>query len=194
MALIKPINPSEIDNKKILDPNNPLDNKVEDIFEHETADVEISEPSIEQPIEKVESPVERETQLETVEIKPEDSSKEDEISQMQATPPPAQATDDAAPQKSMELIKIENIISEHLDELFLQMTPQQQMTFKQKGEETAKKIDILLKETKVKVKEIVALIKEWLKLIPGINKFFLEQEAKIKTDRLLNLKEQKNKQ
>jgi len=186
MSPTKPINPAEIDNKKELSQNNPAQKEVEDIFKHEDVGPEKSEPIIEQPIEKVEQPVEREA-------KPEDTSKEDEISQMQATPPPSQTAEDVAPQKSMELIKIENIISENLDELFLQMTPQQQMTFKRKGEETAQKIDVLLKETKVKVKEIVTLIKEWLKLIPGINKFFLEQEAKIKTDRLLNLKEQKNK-
>jgi len=29
----------------------------------------------------------------------------------------------------------------------------------------------------------------WLKLIPGVNKFFLEQEAKIKTDEVLKLKQ-----
>jgi hypothetical protein len=29
---------------------------------------------------------------------------------------------------------------------------------------------------------------QWLKLLPGVNRFFLEQEAKIKTDRIIHLK------
>ncbi len=82
-------------------------------------------------------------------------------------------------------------LKKNLDELFLTMTPQEQMTFKKKGEETAEKVNELLKETKIKVGEILDLIKEWLKIIPGVNKFFIEQEAKIKTDRLLNLRERK---
>ena len=38
-----------------------------------------------------------------------------------------------------------------------------------------------------KAKKIFQLILEWLKLLPGINRFFLEQEAKIKTDRIIHL-------
>ena len=32
----------------------------------------------------------------------------------------------------------------------------------------------------------MSLIREWLKVIPGINKFFLEQTVKIKTDKIIN--------
>ena len=46
-----------------------------------------------------------------------------------------------------------------------------------------------MKSTKVKVKKILKLILEWLRILPGINRFFLEQEAKIKTDRIIQLKE-----
>jgi hypothetical protein len=42
---------------------------------------------------------------------------------------------------------------------------------------------------KFKVKAIVDLIKKWLAIIPGVNKFFLEQEAKIKTDQIIALKQ-----
>ena len=45
-----------------------------------------------------------------------------------------------------------------------------------------------VKGEKVKVKEIVKLIIEWLKIIPGASRYFLEQEAKIKTDKILKLK------
>jgi hypothetical protein len=57
------------------------------------------------------------------------------------------------------------------------------------GEETVEKINSLLDKTKIKIGKIINLIKKWLKIIPGINQFFLEQEAKIKTDKIINLKD-----
>jgi hypothetical protein len=33
----------------------------------------------------------------------------------------------------------------------------------------------------------VEIIRNWLKLIPRVNKYFLEQESKIKTDRIITL-------
>jgi hypothetical protein len=46
-----------------------------------------------------------------------------------------------------------------------------------------------LGQTKIKVNKIIDLIRRWLKLIPGINKFFLEQEVKIKADKIIRLKD-----
>ncbi|MDD5039902.1 MAG: hypothetical protein PHY34_02010 [Patescibacteria group bacterium] len=126
-----------------------------------------------------------------------EQAREDEQARRQYAPPPVQEpVQEPAPAmpKSPELQKIEHILSEHLDELFLQMTPEQQMAFQRKGEETASKIELLLRDVKVKVREILGLLRDWLRMIPGINKFFLEQEAKIKADRILNLHEQKHKQ
>lgn len=84
--------------------------------------------------------------------------------------------------------KIEETLAKNLDDIFLGMPPEKQTEFKVKGEETAKKVNELLRETTVKVKKIVSLIKKWLSIIPGVNKFFLEQEAKIKTDELMRMK------
>jgi hypothetical protein len=111
-------------------------------------------------------------------------------------PPPTQATPAPAVPiaKSPELAKIETILSEHLDELYLQMTAEQRLVFQQKGEEAATNIERLMQDVKLKIKEVLRAIREWLEFIPGINKFFLEQEAKIKTDRLLALHEQKHRQ
>jgi hypothetical protein len=83
---------------------------------------------------------------------------------------------------------IDSILSEGLNEVFLKMSPQEQANFKKVGEETVVKINKLLLETKVKVNKIVALIRKWLKLIPGVNKFFLEQEVKIKADKIMRIK------
>lgn len=163
--------------------------KVEDIFDFEEkvqpAGPEARPARPEQPVEVTKEAV--------PEVRPEWPAKaEKEAARRKYAPPPAKSAAPAAV-KSEEHVKIENILSEHLDDLYMQMTPQQQMAFKQKGEETTTKIEKLLEEAKIKVKEVLNLIKEWLKLIPGINKFFLEQESKIKTDRLINLHERKHK-
>lgn len=84
--------------------------------------------------------------------------------------------------------KIETILEEDLADVFRSMKPAEQARFKQKGEETAGKIKELLARAHVKAKEIVNLLIDWLKLIPGVNRFFLEQEAKIKADKILAIK------
>ena len=85
-------------------------------------------------------------------------------------------------------IRVEKILEEGLREAYEKMSPVAKQEFKIKGEETAEKIGQLLKKTHVQVKKIFALIFDWLKMIPGVNYFFLEQEAKIKADRILSLK------
>jgi hypothetical protein len=91
-------------------------------------------------------------------------------------------------QTSSEIKDIENILEEDLGEIYFKLTPEKQTEFKVKGEQTAKDISLLMQKTKVKAKKIIELIKDWLKVIPGINKFFLEQEAKIKADKILEFK------
>lgn len=91
-------------------------------------------------------------------------------------------------QKSFGIQAIENILEEDLGDVYFSLTPQKQQEFKKAGEETAIKISILVQKTKVKAKKIISLIRDWLLLIPGVNKFFLEQEAKIKADKIIELK------
>jgi len=79
-------------------------------------------------------------------------------------------------------------LSDGLSETFLAMTPAKQKIFKEEGEVTAKKINVLLDATKINVGKIISLIKNWLKLITGINRFFLDQEAKIKADKIIKIK------
>ena len=85
-------------------------------------------------------------------------------------------------------IKIEKIMSDNLIDAYQKLSPIAQQEFKIKGEETAQKISQLLKKTHIKVKKIFALLFDWLKMIPGVNYFFLEQEAKIKADKIIALK------
>lgn len=86
-------------------------------------------------------------------------------------------------------VRVEHIMEEGLEDAYRAMTVVQQQEFKIQGEETARQIRSLLKAAHVKVKKVFRLILEWLRLIPGVNKFFLMQEAKIKTDRIVALKE-----
>ena len=89
-------------------------------------------------------------------------------------------------------LEVEHIMSEGMLEAFKSLPPVKQQEFKMKGEETAREIRTMLFSTKVKVKKIFELILDWLKILPGINKFFLEQEAKIKAERIVRLKELRN--
>ncbi len=85
--------------------------------------------------------------------------------------------------------QIEQILESNLRELYMNMPKQKQEEFKKKGEQVIVQINVLLKDVKIKVKKIFSLIFEWLSVIPGINKVFLKQEAKIKTDKILVLKD-----
>ena len=84
---------------------------------------------------------------------------------------------------------IDAILSEGLNEVFLKMDASQQKEFKKRGEETVKKINSLLDKTKVKVGKVIDLIRSWLKFIPGVNRFFIEQETKIKADKIMRIKD-----
>lgn len=86
-------------------------------------------------------------------------------------------------------VKVEKIMEEGLREAYEELSPIQKQEFKIKGEETAWKIRQLLRDTHVKVKKIFRLLFDWLRMLPGINRFFLEQEAKIKTDKIIVIKE-----
>lgn len=85
------------------------------------------------------------------------------------------------------VLKIEKILEGGLADQYAKLSPIAKQEFRIKGEETSIKIKELLQDTHIKVKKILLLIIEWLKILPGLNKFFLEQEAKIKTDSLVEL-------
>ena len=84
--------------------------------------------------------------------------------------------------------EIDQILSDGLEDIFMNMNSAEKKKFRDEGEKTVLMISELLKEAKVKVSKIVELIKRWLKIIPGVNRYFLEQEAKIKADKIVKLK------
>ncbi len=84
-------------------------------------------------------------------------------------------------------VRVEKILEEGVSDSYARLSPIAKQEFKLKGEATARKVSALLRATHIKAKKIFQLILAWLKLLPGINHFFLEQEAKIKTDRVIQL-------
>ncbi len=99
----------------------------------------------------------------------------------------AQATAPAAVQKDEVTIEVEKILEDGLGEFVESMPAEAQQRFLSKGQEVSGQIAVMVRGLKVEVRRVVRLIQEWLLTIPGVNKFFLEQEAKIKTDRIIEL-------
>jgi hypothetical protein len=93
---------------------------------------------------------------------------------------------DTLPAKDPELLAIELILAEGLEHFFISLNRQKQLDFKAAGEATAQKIKQLIHRGRYRIKDIISLIIIWLTTLPGINKFFLEQEAKIKADRIIH--------
>jgi hypothetical protein len=110
------------------------------------------------------------------------------VPRVQAQPVVPQVTP-IAPTTSSVHQAIENILSEGLQEEYEQLDPTTQQRFRQVGEETATQIEVLLQSTKNQIQKIIMLITSWLKILPGVNSFFIQQEAKIKADKILKLHE-----
>ncbi len=89
--------------------------------------------------------------------------------------------------KDPQLQKIEEMLSEDLGDLYKQLPPDIKPVFKAKGEEVARTISAWIQEAKITARKVLGLIREWLGLIPNVNKYYLEQESKIKTDQVMEL-------
>jgi hypothetical protein len=93
--------------------------------------------------------------------------------------------------EEQRLQEIESVLSDGLQDIYKTLPPVEKQRFKIEGEKAAKEVAGLLSQVKVKVQQIISVIRRWLLVMPGVNKFFIEQEAKIKAERLLLLRDQK---
>ena len=84
--------------------------------------------------------------------------------------------------------KIEGILEEDLEEVYRSLPPQARTKFRVDGEKTARRIEVALKIAKTALTDLIKIIREWLIALPGVNRFFVEQEAKIKADKLIHLR------
>lgn len=96
--------------------------------------------------------------------------------------------------KDAHLMKVERVLEENLGDIYFSLPADRRALFKAKGEETAVKIRTMIESSKVAARKVLDLIRAWLKLIPGVNRYFLEQEAKIKTDKVMLVAEDIRKQ
>ncbi|MCX6714701.1 MAG: hypothetical protein NTX72_02715 [Candidatus Uhrbacteria bacterium] len=108
-------------------------------------------------------------------------------------PPPPAPVPIAKVAKDRLTQEIEEVMEEDLKELYMAMPKEKQAAFRAKGEETLSAVRTLLHAAHVNVKKIFQLIRDWLKMIPGVNRYFLEQEAKIKTDKIILVSEEEKK-
>ncbi|MFA6603319.1 MAG: hypothetical protein WCT10_00585 [Patescibacteria group bacterium] len=113
-----------------------------------------------------------------------------------ASVPAVPAKSAAAPVAAKDTyhIRVERVLEENLVEVYLAMPPAARARFKAEGEATALRLRSLIEQTKIRAKDVLKLILQWLKMIPGVNRYFLEQEAKIKTDKILLLAQEHQKE
>ncbi|MAG28808.1 hypothetical protein CL632_01510 [bacterium] len=87
--------------------------------------------------------------------------------------------------KSERVIEIEKIMTAGLDDIYKELDPNTQQTVKTIGEEAASQIEKLIEEGQNIAKKVLSVLRGWLKKIPGVNIYFLEQESKRKTDKIM---------
>ena len=100
----------------------------------------------------------------------------------------------AAQKKSETFEAIEEILADDLADVYQSLDAREQEEFKRKGEEAAGKIEEMIKSLKIKAKQVLNIVKDWLITIPKANKHFLEQQSKIKTDKIIALSEEYKKE
>lgn len=133
-----------------------------------------------------------ETKVETAETTPSaiqtEATKAAESTQPTTTPIVVpQKTMWDKPPKDKDLVEIENILAEDIGDAYNKLSPERKKEFKAEGEKAAYVIWKMVETAKIQVSKAIDLIRRWLKMLPGINKFFLEQEIKIKTDKIISL-------
>ncbi|MEK7545870.1 MAG: hypothetical protein AAB554_02215 [Patescibacteria group bacterium] len=110
-----------------------------------------------------------------------------------AAPIPVPAPASSAARKDPTTRGVESILEEDLADVYSRMNPALQAKFRKEGERVTGKIVAMVSGAKVKAREALGLILGWLKMIPGVNRFFLIQEAKIKTDKIMALAEEEKR-
>ncbi|HVM90466.1 MAG TPA: hypothetical protein VMU11_01035 [Verrucomicrobiae bacterium] len=96
----------------------------------------------------------------------------------------------AAAGKDEITIEVEKILEAGLGDYVPDMPEEARQKFLKKGGEVAAQLSVMVRTLNIQVSLVLKLLKEWLLTIPGVNKYFIEQEAKIKADRIIELANQ----
>ncbi|MCC6563413.1 hypothetical protein IT087_00805 [Candidatus Uhrbacteria bacterium] len=84
-------------------------------------------------------------------------------------------------------VEVEKILEYGLGDYIPDMPEEARQRFLKKGGEVAAQLSTMVHTLNVQVTLVVTLIKEWLLTIPGVNRYYIEQESKIKTDQIVEL-------
>jgi len=174
---MSPLNPTK---KETKDPLIPEGVKPEQVSEAQLHEAEAEEEQFHEKITEAKEAVEKQSAQEHEQALDLESSQH-------------LAAQTAAP-IDPQLKAVRDVLQEDIYELYSQMLPAEQEKFRDEGLRVAGTIKGLLGAVKVNVKKIVELIGAWLSRLPGINKYFIKQESKIKLDKLLQIKKQQQEQ
>ncbi len=157
--------------------------------EHISLEKSLTE-SVPENLSQPESLPHPEKQEQKPEQKPEHKDKKEKLKSDEPTIPAKSVINITNDQSRKEIQKkqIDDILSFGLSDIFLDLEPAKQQEFKKTGEVTVSKINALLNKANVNINKIVHLIKKWLGILPNANKYYLEQEAKIKADKIIQIK------
>jgi hypothetical protein len=72
---------------------------------------------------------------------------------------------------------------------YAKLSPDKQLRFRTFGEQISGDIEILLNQKKVDVHKISDLVKSWLELLEGVNRYFILQQSTIIVSKILKTKE-----
>ena len=86
--------------------------------------------------------------------------------------------------KDKTQLEIESILEKDMLDIYNTLPPDAKPMFKKQGEKTALDIAAMIKSGKFNAEQVFEDIDMWLKIIPGTNRHFLEQEAKLRTDQI----------
>lgn len=100
----------------------------------------------------------------------------------------------AGPVKDAYHQRLERVLEDGLTDLYLAMPKDRRQAFRAEGERVASRLRLMIDSAKIRASEVLKLITLWLKMIPGVNRWFLEQEAKIKTDHVIRLAEERRRE
>lgn len=81
-------------------------------------------------------------------------------------------------------LEVEKVLEEGLGDFYASLPPNGKVIFRKKGEEASSEIAKMVNNLQLNFKRALQLIRDWLLTVPKVNKFFLEQEAKIKVDKI----------
>lgn len=156
-----------------------------ELLKKEQVPQEVAPDSVSRAEEKETAPEVGRLEVAEQQPSPEDQQRAEQLAQQaeqlapSVQPEPVQVKDPV-------VVDLENLLSEDLGDIYMGLSEKKKQAFREKGEAVAVAIKEMVTSGKVRVKKILDLIRDWLRIIPGVNKFFLEQEAKIKADSIIS--------